>query len=238
MISEANREYYYGVDRVVYNPRDISAEAWTGVVSVEELYSGGDSTVIFVDGEGKRSSYLSSDFEATIKAYQHPETIEDVIFDLSYRVMVGPSNDYEIHILYNCIGSITSELYSTINNDSEDPVEYTIDISTTPSKSPVPTFSPGAHVKVRKSSIQPDHLEALEDLLYGTDDTDPTIPPLADLEDFMESWAHLRIIDHGNGTWTASGPDEAVYMVGDDEFAIDWPSVKILDPNTYEVRSL
>jgi hypothetical protein len=78
----------------------------------------------------------------------------------------------------------------------------------------------------------------LEDVLYGTDETDPRLPEPQEVLDIFEANAILQIIDHGDGSFTAIGPDSVVQMLDATSFEISWPSVVILDADTYEVSSL
>ena len=78
----------------------------------------------------------------------------------------------------------------------------------------------------------------LEDMLYGTNAEAPRLPLPDEIISIFEENALLRIIDHGDGTWTAIGPDEAITMITPTEFEIDWPSATYLDEETYTIRSL
>ncbi len=81
-------------------------------------------------------------------------------------------------------------------------------------------------------------IQAIEDLLYGSASTAPRLPDPQEILDLFEEGAILKIIDHGDGTWTAIGPDDVVYMTDPDTFEINWPSVVYLDEDTYQVSSL
>ena len=48
----------------------------------------------------------------------------------------------------------------------------------------------------------------------------------------------LGSADHGDGTWTAIGPPEAIKMVSPTEFEISWPSAKPIDGASYTISSL
>jgi hypothetical protein len=56
--------------------------------------------------------------------------------------------------------------------------------------------------------------------------------------EMFESGAILRIVDHGDGTWTATGPDEAIKMLSSTMFEITWPSAIYIDTETYKISSL
>ncbi len=47
------------------------------------------------------------------------------------------------------------------------------------------------------------------------------IPSLYDLVEYIKNWVLIEVIDNGNGTWTASGPDEYVNLTGPTTFEND-----------------
>jgi hypothetical protein len=81
-------------------------------------------------------------------------------------------------------------------------------------------------------------MEALEDVLYGTDDESPRLPSPEEVFEIFEENAILRIIDNGDGTWTAIGPDSAIEMLDSETFEITWPSAVYIDADTYTISSL
>lgn len=68
--------------------------------------------------------------------------------------------------------------------------------------------------------------------------TPPRFPTLEELLDIFESGVILRITDHGDGTWTADGPDSAIQMLTESMFRITWPSAVYISADTYQISSL
>ena len=95
-----------------------------------------------------------------------------------------------------------------------------------------------SHMVIDTSVAYPETVEALEDLIYGSPSFAAALPAPADILQVFEENSILQIIDHGDGTWTAIGPDDVVYMVSADEFRIDYPTAVYLDATTYTVHSL
>jgi len=78
----------------------------------------------------------------------------------------------------------------------------------------------------------------LEDVLYGTATSDPHLPTPDEVLAIFEANSILQIIDNGDGTWTAIGPDDAITMLDANTFQIDWPSAVYIDANFYTIHSL
>jgi hypothetical protein len=104
---------------------------------------------------------------------------------------------------------------------------------------PVPTtgLKPFSHLVIDVAPAHPDNITALEDLLYGTVSTDPSLPPPEDIIALFEENAIMTVIDHGDGTWTATGPDDMVHMIDSTTFEVVSPTVFYTDPVTYNVSS-
>jgi len=70
----------------------------------------------------------------------------------------------------------------------------------------------------------------------GTDALDAELPSLDDLVTFVDGYDRLIIIDHGDGTWTATGPTDQFTIVGD-LFTITDANSIVVDANTFIVSS-
>lgn len=228
--------YYHGVSRGMYYPRNGTGEAWPGISAIDSEETERSQKIIFVDGEGQVLSFTETDFEAVISCYTFPDEVDESIFDFAYRVERGDTG-YELHLVYGCTASLDSQDWYTIEDDP-DAAQFTVSISTMPPNSSVPGLTLRSHLIIRSTDLYENALSGLEDILYGTDDEEPRMPSQDELVEFLESWAILRIIDHGDGTWTAIGPDDAVKMISATEFQISWPSAKIIDLDSYIVSSL
>jgi hypothetical protein len=238
-----------GLDRGVFYPQTGPGIPWNGLIAVAEE-AGGELVKKFVDGQPYHVQKTNKSFAAVLQAYFCPVEFEDYdgssgqrrrkAFGLSYRTIIsdGDSADqtHLIHIVYNALASPKPVDNSSLNDGSLDAKPFSWGISTTPVK--IPGAKPAAHLIIDTSTMYPGALQELEDLLYGSANQNARLPGAEELLSLIEQYATLIIIDHGDGTWTAMGPDDVVYMLDNDTFEIDWPSVNYISEDTYTVRSL
>ena len=104
-------------------------------------------------------------------------------FALCYRTRIG--NDvagdnlgYKIHIIYNCQAAPSGKTYSTVN-ESPEAITFSWELSTTPV--PVEGFRPTATVVIDSTKVSKASLEAVEDVLYGGEDAEATLPSIENL---------------------------------------------------------
>jgi hypothetical protein len=83
-------------------------------------------------------------------------------------------------------------------------------------------------------------LEDLEDMLYGNEEKDPSLADINDLIDYVDKWFRLKIIDHGDGTWSAveyvNGYN--IRMLSSDEFEIVNANAEYLTPDEYRISDV
>lgn len=250
-----SRHYEAGVDRGVLYPAVGPGVSWNGLTAVGELE--GDTPegkIIYFDGERHSSELGIGTFAAIISALTYPKEFEphdgyDAIgfsnqtrkpFHFSYRSRVGNDTKaekygYLIHLVYNALATPTSvdrnSLYSTI-----DPSEFKWGISTTPVF--IPEARATSHFIIDTTKAYPDVISAMEDILYGTSSSSPRMPTITEILDLFEEHAIFKVIHHGDGTATVSGPDTAVYETSPNLWMLDWPSVIQLDEHLYKASSL
>lgn len=193
------RIYETGVDRAVFYPRTGSGVAWNGLVSVEEVVSGGDVKPVYLDGKKLYDQVENEDCEIDITTISVPNEflvcagIVTLVpglfvthqprakFGFCYRTIKGndvSKNDYayKIHLIYNATVPPTSRSYETISDSSNlNPLKWTL--NTVPPDSS--TFKPSAHLIVDTSLITSTKRTSLENLLYGTSTTSPSLPTQA-----------------------------------------------------------
>ena len=75
-------------------------------------------------------------------------------------------------------------------------------------------------------------------MLYGTNFTEPRMPSVSEIIEMFEAHSIMQIIDHGDGTWTAIGPESAIVMLDSTTFQITWPTAIYIDDVTYTISSL
>lgn len=176
---------------------------WNGLTGVTESPDGAEPTDLWADNIKYASLRSAETFGATIEAYTYPEefaecdgsyTIADGVyigqqnrkpFGFCYRTEVGSdtiadaSGDeaYKLHIIYNATASPTEKAYETIN-DSPDAITFSWEITTTPV--PVTGHKPTSTITIDSTKFTTAEakakLKALEDTLYGSASTEPTLP--------------------------------------------------------------
>lgn len=260
IVWDALSERYFeaGVDRGVLYVEGEDGVPWNGLVNVTEREIGGEVSPSYIDGVKQRNDYNNPDSDFTIDAFTYPDIFvlcegqgsdgnglfftsqPKKPFGLTYRTgvgdgLVGIDLGYKIHFVYNATATPSDRIRST-RGTSPAPLMFNWTISTIPEL--VTEHRQTAHFIVDSRYSDPFLLGALEDILYGTETQAPRLPSVNELREFMKEWVTLLITDNGDGTFTASGPDEVVRMIGPDEFMISWSSVIMLDAVEYQVSSL
>ena len=201
---------------------------WSGITAIADT-SVQETARQYLDGQVQTISKPEGEYSATIKAYTYPEVLdgEPRFVGLTYRT--GSA----IHLVYSPLVLSTGAQSWDTGSDSPSLVDFEFSVST--------RVSPGSsvsHVVVYLERANPSAVAELESFLYGTDSEDPRWPSIAWVVESFEAQTILRIVDHGDGTWTAIGPPEAIKMVSPTEFEISWPSAKPIDSASYTISSL
>lgn len=257
--SVGQRRYEVGIDRgVLYLPAEGIAVPWNGLTSVDET---SDTTVepLYFNGI-KYYDYVSrGDYKGVLKAFTYPEEFElydgvresgngifvtgqipTGIFHLSYRTMVGNDVDgmsggYKIHVLYNLTAKPSNKTYSTINQ-SQTAFEFSWDLSSVPVAGL--NLRPTSHIIFDTTKMHEIAISEVESVLYGTDTAEPTMKSIDEFEFITSTASELEIVDHGDGTWSASGSD---YFIKKNEaqgqFTIKEADAIFLDEDTYEIST-
>jgi hypothetical protein len=220
---------------------DNGAVPWSGLVGVDEKETGSVDTEHYFDGNRIHISQELGDFEATISAYTYPEVFaeyngfsevdEHRRFGFSYRTEHG--DIYAIHLVYNVLVRDDARSWNTMN-ETADPSLFNWSIYS--SAVDVPLALPTGHL-VMEAPRDPSVFERLEDILYGTDTTEPRLPDPAEIIELYEAATLLRITYNGDGTYTASGPDDMVRVLEDGRFEINAPSAFLINEDIFTVQS-
>jgi len=191
--ASGTRKYEAGVDRGVLYPSNLSyGVPWNGLTSVKEAPSGGDPQPYYLDGIKYLQVASAEEFNSTIEAFTAPPEFDVCdgtaniyagvfitqqprkAFSFSYRTLIG--NDlqsdafgYKLHIIYNCLAKPTSRDNQTLN-DSVDAMTLSWDVTTVPP--PITGFKPSAHIVIDSTKADPSHLEAVENVLYGSESSE------------------------------------------------------------------
>ena len=201
---------------------------WSGITAIADT-SVQETARQYLDGQVQTISKPEGEYSATIKAYTYPEVLdgEPRFVGLTYRT--GSA----IHLVYSPLVLSTGAQSWDTDSDSPSLVDFEFSVST--------RVSPGSsvsHVVVYLERANPSAVAELESFLYGTDSEEPRWPSIAWVVESFEARTILRVIDHGDGTWTAIGPPEAIKMVSPTEFEISWPSATPIDSASYTISSL
>lgn len=231
-------EVYSGVSRGVIYPSNGPGVGWNGLVGVVERPDGIINQSYFFDGIQTHRSRTTTEFAAQVRSFTIPD-------DFNSRKRVGltyttgretaNSSGYDIHILYDVLINHEGVTHQS-TGDTQHPVIFQFDLFGL--NIDLPNGLRGCHFVISSVGGNPDVIFALENILYGTPGEQPRLPTFVELEDIFQQHAVLVIIDHGDGTWSAIGPDHIVKTIDVDLFEIDWPSAIYLDDETYKVSSL
>lgn len=251
------RFYETGIDRGVVYPNGGSGVAWNGLLSVNESVSGGEAKPFFFDGYKYQNRAGPEDFEATIEAYTYPEEFElcngtvnlgaglfltqqrRLPFGLCYRTkvgndIVGDSYGYKLHLIYNALAAPTTKNYTSVD-DTPEAIAFSWDITTKPVL--VSGHKATPHIIIDTSKLTAPLLASLESLIYGTPDANPRLPLPAELITLFLGWPTLEIVDNGNGTFTAYGPDEMIQIINPNTFQITGATIINNGNGTFDATS-
>ena len=187
------RLFERGVSQCVLYPQENGAYtkgvAWNGVTNITQSPSGAEATPQYADDIKYLNLTTAEEFGATIEAFYYPDEfavcngVAEVKpgmkisqqprkqFGLCYKTKLGNDTDgldhgYKLHFVYGALAAPSETTYETVNDSAEAPT-MSWEITTTPVA--VKGFKPTAHVEIDSTTVQPDKLKALEDMIYGKD---------------------------------------------------------------------
>lgn len=194
--ARGERLFELGVDRGVLYLPSVPGVPWSGLLSVNEAPTGAEERPYYIDGIKYLNLRSTEEFVATIEALGAPAEFDAcdgnvsihtgliatqqtrVPFGLSYRTLIGNDLDgtnhaYKIHLVYNALAAPTVRNNATIS-DTIEPAKFSWTVSTLPP--PVTGHKRTAHFVIDSKLTDPSVLVEVEELLYGTVSTDPTLP--------------------------------------------------------------
>ena len=254
--TSGQRYYEAGVDKGVLFAQGFEGVPWNGLVAVNETPSGGAAESYYIDGVKYVSVSAYEEFAATIEAFTYPEEfnecegIQEVNvglyatsqprkpFSLAYRTMIGndlQSSAYKLHLVYNAMVAPTQRANKSNAPDIE-LMTFSWAITTTPIT--VAGRRNTAHLILDSRYMNSDALAAIEAILYGTSSTTPKMPSLADMNAAINAHVTVLVVDHGDGSYTITGPDADVFKPDADHFTVSWASAVVIDTDTFMISSL
>ena len=186
----------HGVLYVAVNGAYPKGVAWNGLTGVDENPSGAEASAQYADNIKYLELRSNEEFGATVTAFTYPDEFEECdgsaepvpgmfigqqkrkVFGMTYRTKLGNDTDgdehgYILHLVYGGTASPSQRSYRTIN-DSPEPIEFSWEVSTTPVK--IEGYKPVAHIRINSTKADAAKLKALEDILYGSDETEARLP--------------------------------------------------------------
>ena len=196
-----NKKYETGVDHGVLYPLNPSTAlydtgfAWNGLTQIKEQPGGAAANPQYADNIKYLNLLSAETFSGTIEAFTYPDEFgacdgtsapfdgvsvgqqARATFGLSYRTKVG--NDvsadlgYKLHLVYGALASPSERDYATINS-SPASVQFSWAFDCTPVN--VSGLAPTCLIVIDSTKVDGTALSNLEDFLYGTGGTDPSLP--------------------------------------------------------------
>ena len=182
----------YVQDKGIY-PKGV---AWNGLTAVTESPSGAEATPLYADDIKYLNLISNEEFGASIEAYTYPDEFMECdgsaaltegvyigqqsrkTFGLCYRTTLGNDSDgnnygYKLHLIYGALASPSEKAYATIN-DSPEAITFSWEVTTTPVN--VTGHKPTASITIDSTKVDKAKLEALEAVLYGSEEEEARLP--------------------------------------------------------------
>ena len=195
------RLYETGVKKGVLYPQGENGTyptgvAWNGLTAVTESPSGAEASPLYADDIKYLNLYSTEEFGATVEAYTYPDEFAQCdgsaeiakgvvigqqkrkMFGMSYVTTLGNDVDsnnhgYKLHLIYGATAAPSEKGYTSIS-DSPEAITFSWELSTTPVS--VAGFDPTASITIDSTKADKVKLKALEDILYGTEETEARLP--------------------------------------------------------------
>jgi hypothetical protein len=199
---DTKRLYEAGVDRValsVVGPTGYGkCVPWNGITKIDDKPSGAEVTKKYANNNEYAALQTKEKAALTIEAFTYPDEFYPCNgmkmigsglfihqqtrskFGLVYRNLIG--NDTEgtdhgvkYHVVYGCLAKPSEVSHETVNEDMDiSPMSWEVDASA-PSYAPE-GYKPSAEYTIDSTKCTGAQLTAFEDLVYGSDKSEPTFP--------------------------------------------------------------
>lgn len=225
----SDRFFETGVDRGVLYVGNDPGVPWIGLTQVNHSPTGGAAKPRYLDGVKISNHAGPEEFAATLEAFMYPTAFEPCdgvariqnglktrqqrrkSFNLVYRTKVGnpisgSEYAYKIHILYNLRAAPSETGYQTLGDETE-LVQFSWALTSRGEL--IQGLRPISHLEVDSRDVPAELLTILETLLYGGEDTDPTLPSPGALIFLFDAFEDF-VYDAG----TPFSPVYAIYDAG------------------------
>lgn len=250
-----DRVFETGLDKGVLYLPDGTTVPWNGLTQVIESFDK-ETQPVYFDGMKIQDAVVLGDFQATMSAVTYPDAFMAIegyqsprrglfygnqppqTFGLCYRTKIGNDLEgdeagYKIHLLYNVTAIPSDKTYAT---QSAEPTLTEFEWTLTATPEEVPGHRATAHIILDSRDFDPWLLEELEAMFYGTELTDAALIPMPQLVTYINEWYRVKIIDNGDGTWTAVTARDGFINFGlNDYFSIVGVNAIYLDDVTFQL---
>lgn len=222
------RRFETGIDRGVLFLSNGDAVPWNGLTLVTEVVTQ-EVKPYYLDGVKYLDHHVPGSYSGTLQAFTYPEELDELtgtsvfapgvfvhdqrssLFNLSYRTLVGNDVDgvdygYKIHLLYNILAIPNDVAFDTLKATLE-PKPFEWKLSGTPAT--MFGIRPTSHISIYSRSVNPALLTSLEEVLYGSEEETPRLPPLVTVLSLIEddNWEIYGWPDGGGGGGGGGGGD-------------------------------
>lgn len=200
------RFYQLGVSNGVLFPQTKGGAygtgvVWNGLTGVTASPDGAEPNDLHADNFKYGSIWSAETFNMTIKAYTYPDEFaacdgsaevapgvylgqqKRTPFAFSWQSLIGNDTDgqdagYILHLVWGATAKPSDQDYETVN-DNPDAIEFSWECDTNPVK--VSGHRATAHMEINSLKANAAKLEQLLNKLYGTVNTDPTMPSVEEV---------------------------------------------------------
>lgn len=181
--------------------------AWSGLTAVNETPSGAEPTKIYADNIVYGVVMSPEEDAFTIESFTYPPEFSPCIgevelatgvvikqqdhehFGFAYRTLIGndeegTSHGYKLHLVYDCLSGSPEDSNSTVN-DSPEQKTYSFSVTTVPVA--VKDHKPTACITIDSTLVKEAVLTAIENKLYGTENTESTLPSPAEIMTIIQN---------------------------------------------------
>lgn len=258
------RKYETGIKKGVLYPQVSGAYpkgvGWNGLTSFEASPDGGEANDFWADDTKYLSLRSRENFKGTLGAYMYPDEFAECdgsafvangvkigqqprkAFGLSYVSTIGNDTEgedygYILHLIWGATVAPSQRTYNTIN-DNPEPTEMSWEVDTVPTEVGTiggVTYKAFAHMEIDSTKADATQLAALEDILYGTENTQPYLPlPAAVLAMFggTSTTYTYTAVENPTGNPTALG----YYVRSGNDFILSTDTT-VIAGTTYYTRS-